>query len=165
MEIDDFGCDRTSSPIAHPLATGRHREVQGKADTRCYVLFMNSSRGSGVRPTTGDRLEGVEGLRAIAAGSVLVYHTWIIAAPSGAWADAGPLAPLLPDLSFGVVLFFTLSGFLLYRPFVAGLLGHRPHPQFARYLRNRFLRIAPAYIVILLSAALVLRHVLVRDEA
>ena len=125
---------------------------------------MNSSVGSGVRPTSGDRLEGVEGLRAIAAGSVLVYHTWIIASPSGAWADAGPLTSLLPDLSFGVVLFFTLSGFLLYRPFVAGLLGHRPRPQFARYLRNRFLRIAPAYIVILLSAALVLRHVLVRDE-
>ena len=44
---------------------------------------------------------------------VLVYHTWIIASPSGGWADAGPLTPLLPDLSFGVVLFFTLSGFLL----------------------------------------------------
>lgn len=126
---------------------------------------MDTSVGRGVRPTSGDRLEGIEGLRAIAAGSILLYHTWIAASPNGGWADAGPFTRLLPDLSFGVVLFFTLSGFLLYRPFVAGILGYRRPPRFSRYLQNRFLRIAPAYVVILLATALVLRHVLLRDEA
>jgi peptidoglycan/LPS O-acetylase OafA/YrhL len=56
----------------------------------------------------------------------------------------------MPDLSFGVVLFFTLSGFLLYRPFAAAVLRKQRRPAFPRYLRNRALRILPAYWVILL---------------
>lgn len=39
----------------------------------------------------------------------------------------------------------TLSGFLLYRPFAAALLRARPRPDLAAYLRNRALRILPAY--------------------
>jgi peptidoglycan/LPS O-acetylase OafA/YrhL len=56
----------------------------------------------------------------------------------------------MPDLSFGVVLFFTLSGFLLYRPFAAAIVRSRDRPSIGRYFRNRALRILPAYWVILL---------------
>lgn len=69
------------------------------------------------------------------------------------------------DLSYGVTLFFALSGFLLYRPFAGALLRSEPRPAFTKYLRNRALRILPAYWVILLLGALVLGGVYFRDSA
>jgi peptidoglycan/LPS O-acetylase OafA/YrhL len=71
----------------------------------------------------------------------------------------------MPDFAFGVILFFTLSGFLLYRPFAAALLREQERPSFTKYLRNRALRILPAYWVILVLVALVLQAALVRDAA
>jgi peptidoglycan/LPS O-acetylase OafA/YrhL len=106
--------------------------------------------------TTG-RLHGIDGVRALAAGSILVYHCWL-------WGGAGQRAiplgavgdQLMPHLSLGVTLFFTLSGFLLYRPFVAALLRAQARPSLHSYLRNRALRILPAYWVILLLVSLAL---------
>ena len=96
----------------------------------------------------------------MAAGSILVFHVWRYSAPNRASVDFGPAGSFLPDLSFGVVLFFTLSGFLLYTPFVAAILRGGRGSDVRRYYRNRFLRIVPAYVVILLVCALVLRSVL-----
>ena len=104
---------------------------------------------AGVRPSTGRRLPGIEGLRALAAGSILVFHTWDFTPRSGGGV-LGSLDRFMPDLAFGVVLFFTLSGFLLYRPFAAGIIRADAVPSIRRYLRNRALRILPAYWVILL---------------
>jgi peptidoglycan/LPS O-acetylase OafA/YrhL len=80
---------------------------------------MNGKRSGaiGVTPSSGSRLAGIEGLRAIAASSVLIYHVWLYSNPNGRTAGVGPLDRVLPDFAFGVILFFTLSGFLLYRPF------------------------------------------------
>jgi peptidoglycan/LPS O-acetylase OafA/YrhL len=94
---------------------------------------------------------------------VLVYHSWLYSAPGGNPVQIWPLTSVLPDLAFGVILFFTLSGFLLYRPFAASILRGNPLPSVHRYLRNRVLRIAPAYLVILLLVALVLRSALSHD--
>jgi len=77
-------------------------------------------------------------------------------------AKLGPLVRVLPDLQFGVTLFFALSGFLLYRPFVSSVLRSEKLPSFSTYLRNRALRILPAYWVILLVTGLGLQTVLVR---
>jgi peptidoglycan/LPS O-acetylase OafA/YrhL len=57
----------------------------------------------------------------------------------------------------GVILFFALSGFLLYLPFAAAALRGQRRPAFRAYLRNRALRILPAYWFILLCTALVLQ--------
>jgi peptidoglycan/LPS O-acetylase OafA/YrhL len=119
-----------------------------------------------VRPSFGSRLSGIEGLRAVAAGSIVIYHTWLYAPPGQASARLGHrLDLLMPDLAFGVVLFFTLSGFLLYRPFAASIVRDERPPNVRRYLRNRALRILPAYWVILLFCAIVLGSVLYRDAA
>ena len=115
----------------------------------------------GVHPSAGSRLPGIEGLRAIAAGSILLVHTWRKASGKGV-PDLGGVGAHFPDLSYGVVLFFTLSGFLLYRPFVAALLRNDRRPSFTRYLRNRALRILPAYWVILTLCAVVLGWTRVR---
>ena len=105
-------------------------------------------------PSTGSRLAGIEGMRAIAASSILVYHVWIYSTPGGR-AGLGPLHRVLPDLAFGVTLFFVLSGFLLYRPFVAAIVRDNRLPRISFYLRNRALRILPAYWAILLLCSLV----------
>lgn len=108
-----------------------------------------------VPPTTGSRLPRIEGARALAAGSIVVYHVWRYGSESGPVA-LGPLNRVMPHLALGVTLFFTLSGFLLYRPFVAALLRARSRPNLVAYLRNRALRILPAYWVILLITGVVM---------
>jgi peptidoglycan/LPS O-acetylase OafA/YrhL len=109
------------------------------------------------------RLRGVEGLRAIAALSIVVYHVWRYASPTGEAFDLGVLNRFVyPHLPAGVTLFFTLSGFLLYRPIAAAVIGGRPLPDVRRYLRNRALRLAPAYWVVLVATAVVLPAVQVR---
>ncbi|MBM3675903.1 MAG: acyltransferase [Actinobacteria bacterium] len=44
-----------------------------------------------------------------------------------------------------VAVFFVISGFLLYRPFVLAALGDRPAPRVGRFYLRRALRIFPAY--------------------
>ena len=49
----------------------------------------------------------------------------------------------------GVAFFFVISGFLLYRPFLAARFAGRPGPRVRDYARRRVLRIVPAYWVAL----------------
>lgn len=117
-----------------------------------------------VAPSWGGRLAGIEGLRALAASSIVVYHTWRYSSPNGTPERFGALSRfILPSLPVGVTLFFTLSGFLLYRPFAAATMRGGSLPDIARYSRNRALRILPAYWVILLMVALVLQVARVGD--
>lgn len=92
----------------------------------------------------------VDALRGIAALSVLAYHgAFVLGA-----LDENGLGPWLAELNVGVVLFFAISGFLLYRPFaVARLTGARP-PALRRYALRRVLRIVPAYWVALTLIAI-----------
>jgi peptidoglycan/LPS O-acetylase OafA/YrhL len=108
------------------------------------------------------RLVGIEGMRAVAAGSVLLYHVWLYSAPGGRSVDLGVLTKVFDNLRAGVTLFFVLSGFLLFRPYVAAALRGTASPSLRQYLRNRALRIVPAYWVILLVVALVFEHQLLR---
>ena len=84
---------------------------------------------------------GFDGLRAIAAVSVLLLHT--------AW-DSGftlrsPWGIYTSRLDIGVAVFFLISGFLLYRPFAASHLAGRAEPAIGRFWMRRLLRIVPAY--------------------
>lgn len=107
---------------------------------------------------------GVEGLRAVAAVSILVWHCYLYAAPAGERVRLGVLGDfafsLLPT---GVILFFTLSGFLLYRPFAAAILHGNPLPSLGQYLHRRAFRILPAYWVILLITGIGLEAALLRN--
>ncbi len=106
-------------------------------------------------PSWGSRLVGIEGLRAIAAVSVLSGHVWLHSQDTV--SNLGHLNEwVLPYLGSGLTLFFALSGFLLYRPFAAAVLRQSARPSTRAYLRNRALRILPAYWVILLFVGLVL---------
>jgi hypothetical protein len=57
-------------------------------------------------------IPGVEGVRAVAAVSVLIFHCWRYTADGPSRADLGLVDRfVLPHLSLGVTLFFSLSGF------------------------------------------------------
>lgn len=116
-----------------------------------------------MEPSSGPRLPGIEGARAVAACSILVWHAWLFSSPDGP-PDAWLLSRVMPQLAFGVTLFFTLSGFLLYLPYAASVLRERPSPSARRYFRNRALRILPAYWFVLLVSSLALGTVLVRES-
>jgi peptidoglycan/LPS O-acetylase OafA/YrhL len=105
----------------------------------------------------------VEGLRAIAALSVLTYHVRLFGTRSD--HSFGVADHLLAGAGYGVTLFFVLSGFLLWRPFADSLLHGRALPAVGAYARNRALRILPAYWAILLLTAFVLRTALQRYVA
>src|SRR4051794_3126611 len=91
-----------------------------------------------VAPPPGNpRFPLLDGLRAVAAGLVLLFH--VVASRSRA-----PIA--IQDLSqLGVAIFFVLSGFLLYRPFAQARLHDQGVPSVRAYARRRLLRIVPAY--------------------
>jgi len=98
-----------------------------------------------VPPPGNPRFPLVDGVRALAALSILLGHT---AAESGFTADHA-LGVLTARLDLGVAIFFVLSGFLLYRPFAAARWEGRPPVRVRDYVRRRVLRIVPAYWVAL----------------
>jgi peptidoglycan/LPS O-acetylase OafA/YrhL len=82
-----------------------------------------------------------DGLRAIAAVSVLLLHTaWV----SGFTARSS-WGAYTSRLEIGVAVFFLISGFLLYRPFALSHLSERDSPGIRHFWQRRFLRIVPAY--------------------
>jgi hypothetical protein len=44
-----------------------------------YGALMSPARTA---PSSGTRLAGIEGLRALAACSIVVYHSWLLASPT-----------------------------------------------------------------------------------
>ncbi len=95
-----------------------------------------------VKPPPGNpRFPLFDSLRGLAALAIVLTHVGL---GSGANYNAA-YGALLARLDVGVTLFFVLSGFLLYRPFVAARIEDRPAPRLRDYARRRVLRIVPAY--------------------
>lgn len=91
----------------------------------------------------------IESLRAIAALAVVVSHAYIIGGSQFAGGFDNFLNRLIIGGGFGVDLFFVLSGYLLYWPFVRAQWLDGGQPDIRRYLVNRALRILPLYFVVL----------------
>ena len=96
---------------------------------------------SGVRT----KLDGFDGLRALAALTVLSYHVALLRG----FSSAGPLAPLFWELKGGVAIFFVISGALLYLPYARAIRDGGALPDWRAYARRRGVRILPAYWVAL----------------
>lgn len=115
---------------------------------------MTATDTGSVGTEVGLRFPAMDGLRALAASGVLLVHVALI---SGyAFRQRDGIGPYLARAELGVALFFLISGFLLYRPFVAAAYDGRPGPGLRRYARRRLLRIVPAYWVALTVLAVVL---------
>ena len=89
------------------------------------------------------RSAGLDALRSFAALLVVVFHlrTMLV-------VDFGPLNPIIEGGNSGVFVFFALSGYLLYKPFVRGPVDLRS------YSIKRAARILPGYFVALVALAI-----------
>jgi peptidoglycan/LPS O-acetylase OafA/YrhL len=94
----------------------------------------------------------MDSLRAIAALAIVGYHV----APLAGAFDSSFFTAATAQLSTGVALFFVISGFLLYRPFVIAHAAGERLPSVRVYAWRRFLRIAPAYWAALTVTGLLL---------
>ncbi|MBV9802806.1 MAG: acyltransferase [Solirubrobacterales bacterium] len=99
------------------------------------------------RPREG--ISGFDGLRAIAALTVLSYHV----ALANGLTRAGWLAPAWSELKGGVAIFFVISGALLYLPYARAVRDRTGLPDWRGYARRRAVRILPAYWVALTVVA------------
>lgn len=100
----------------------------------------------------GTTFPALTGLRAVASLLVVATH-------AAFWTGRyGPdtVGLFWARLDFGVALFFALSGFLLFRPWVSRLVDQSDDPDIRRYAWNRVLRIIPAYWIVVAIAFAVL---------
>lgn len=86
-------------------------------------------------------------MRGMAALSIVVLHTWL-------YADAKK-TDTFSDLAFhelrlGLICFFVLSGYLLYRAWLV------KSPGMKHYFSRRFARILPAYYVSMIGAVIIM---------
>ena len=99
---------------------------------------------------TQRRFAALDGLRGVASLIVFWVHVWIYQLPNtvelrrDSWEKM-----LLFEGRVAFVMFFVLSGFLLYRAFVRAGLGRSAPVAVRSYLVRRAARIAPAYYLAL----------------
>lgn len=102
-----------------------------------------------------NRSAAVDGLRGLAALSVLLFHVWLYCQPDPpAGYPAGAVDWPWYSGRLGLILFFVISGYLLYRPWLAAALGRRDGLDLGAYLRSRAARILPAYYLALAGSLL-----------
>jgi peptidoglycan/LPS O-acetylase OafA/YrhL len=89
-------------------------------------------------PPTHPRFPLFDAARATAALTIVAYHALIV-------HRTGWFGDVAAQLRIGVVVFFVISGFLLYRPWLAARFEGLRAPTVGGYARSRALRILPAY--------------------
>lgn len=95
-----------------------------------------------------DRVPSLTGVRAVAALLVVATHA---AYTTGKYTH-GFVGLVYSRMEIGVPIFFVLSGFLLFGPWVRAAAAGTPSPSLRRYGWHRVRRIMPAYVVTVLAA-------------
>ncbi len=101
----------------------------------------------------GSRFAGLEGYRGVAALLIVIYHVFQqidAQSPGSLGGDADWGYRILHGLDGFVSLFFVLSAFLLYLPYVRGLSGEGDMPSARSFLVRRASRIVPLYVIAIL---------------
>ncbi len=107
------------------------------------------------------RFATVEGLRAVAALCVFVLHVSETRYGGSNYVAVGLdryARAFFDELAIGVPIFFAISGFVLYRPFVARHVAADAEPSVRSYAARRVLRIYPAYVVALVGTVALFGH-------
>jgi len=107
-------------------------------------VLLTPVADQGLRP----RVASLTGLRAVAALLVVGTH----AAFATGKLTHGYVGVMAARLEIGVAIFFALSGFLLFRPWVTAAAVGSQAPSAADYARRRMRRIMPAYVATVLLA-------------
>ena len=106
------------------------------------------ARGGLEQVVAANRVSSLTGIRAVAALLVVATH----AAYTTGKYNSGYLGLVYSRMEIGVPIFFALSGFLLFRPWVKAAAAGDPAPSVRRYAWHRIRRIMPAYVVTVLLA-------------
>ena len=107
-----------------------------------------------------DYIPQIDGLRAVAIASVLLFHIYGSIGHNGALPAPDSTLDLHRLSKRGVELFFTISGFVLALPFARAYKTARSAPRLRQYFLRRLTRLEPPYLLALLLAccALLLSH-------
>src|SRR6478672_6575777 len=98
-----------------------------------------------------ERVASLTGIRAVAAILVVLTHA---AYTTGKYTH-GYVGLVYSRMEIGVPIFFVLSGYLLFAPWVRAAATERAAPSVRRYAWHRVRRIMPAYVITVLVAFLV----------
>jgi peptidoglycan/LPS O-acetylase OafA/YrhL len=99
----------------------------------------------------------IDSLRGIAALSVFGFHAWLYTLPIvRATPPTRAFEIAMYELRLGLALFFVLSGYLLFKPWVRAAAAGTATPSLTRYALRRAARILPAYYVALVGSFLLL---------
>jgi peptidoglycan/LPS O-acetylase OafA/YrhL len=119
------------------------------------ALVANSRRIT----TSGDWLPEVDGIRLVAIGLVLIQHIYerVMRRSSELYPDVagGVLERLLTHGTLGVLIFFTLSGYILARILVRRLSSGKLLDLRAYFMR-RLTRLEPPYLLVMTGMFLLL---------
>src|SRR6516165_2504184 len=132
--------------VADSSAT-RHRQDNEPTQT-AEAFPTDVDPGDLKRVSTVNRVRSLTGIRAVAALLVVATH----AAYGTGKETHGYVGLLYARLEIGVPIFFVLSGFLLFRPWVRAACAGLAAPSVSDYARRRLRRIMPAYLVTVLLA-------------
>jgi peptidoglycan/LPS O-acetylase OafA/YrhL len=105
----------------------------------------------GLESVSAGRVASLTGIRAVAAILVVLTHA---AYTTGKYTH-GYVGLVYSRMEIGVPIFFVLSGFLLFGPWVRATAAGRPWPSVRRYGWHRVRRIMPAYVITVLAAYLI----------
>jgi peptidoglycan/LPS O-acetylase OafA/YrhL len=119
------------------------------------ALVANSRRIT----TSGDWLPEVDGVRLVAIALVLMQHVYerVIRRTIDLYPDGGGniFKNFVAHGSLGVLIFFTLSGYILARILVGRFSGGKP-PNLRSYFMRRLTRLEPPYILVMTGMFLLL---------
>ena len=154
----DGGETTTSTPSEREDTEGELLAAERLDGPDSHTGFPTSEPVTETNPLSlaglSDRFPAVDGCRALAAFGVVLTHVGL---QSGYTFINPELGRFFARAEVGVSIFFVLSGFLLYRPFLVRRFAGQPQGDVGMYTRRRFLRIFPAYWVALTIVAFVLR--------
>lgn len=110
------------------------------------------------------RVNGVDGIRGVGSMFVVFAHVMVFTRAAD-FTGSQWLGGVFVIVAQGLTMFFIISGYLLYRPFVDHVVADRGQPMIGAFYRNRLWRIFPAWIVVFVLVALVLGAALVEPSS
>lgn len=141
----------------------------GRVGASLALSPSGGEAGAHVRDRDGFLIGG-DGLRALAAIAVLIFHAYVatvLAVGGSVAADPAhafaPLGAVVIHLSIGLYVFFALSGYLVGGPFARAWVRGAPMPQWRPYLGRRLRRIVPAFWLV--TGLLLLRFGTIGSDA
>jgi peptidoglycan/LPS O-acetylase OafA/YrhL len=115
------------------------------------TLRQGADAPGGLESVPAGRVGSLTGIRAVAATLVMLTHA---AYTTGKYTH-GYVGLVYSRMEIGVPIFFVLSGFLLFGPWVRASAAGTGAPSVRRYAWHRVRRIMPAYVITVLAAYLV----------